>query len=78
MDNKINEWNSSYLNRDNFLFYPHEEVIRFFSKYIIKRIGLNEFYKVSNIHRKPKILDIGCGIGRHIFLVKRCRLMHME
>jgi hypothetical protein len=37
------EWDRSYENRDNFVFYPHEEVIRFVSRFIRKRIGLDEF-----------------------------------
>lgn len=59
------EWEISYQNRDNFVFYPHEEVIRFVSKYIRKRTGLNEFKDVVPCNPPPKILDLGCGIGRH-------------
>lgn len=62
------EWDKSYLNRDNFLFYPHEEIIRFVSKYIRKRIGFNNFQEIAtdgNGNAK-KILDLGCGIGRHV------------
>ncbi len=33
-ENKKEFWEESYLKKDNFVFYPHEEVIRFFSKYI--------------------------------------------
>ncbi|MBU8715018.1 MULTISPECIES: class I SAM-dependent methyltransferase [Brevibacillus] len=67
MDNKMREWDSSYLNRDNFVFYPHEEVIRFTSKYILKQVGLNEFRFVRPLSGKPSVLDVGCGIGRHVF-----------
>ena len=56
-----------YLNRDNFLFYPHEEVIRFVSRYIVKRVGLSEFRFINPQKETPKIVDIGCGIGRHVF-----------
>lgn len=59
------EWEDSYHRRDNFLFYPHEEVIRFVSKYIRKRIGFGEFHEVVNCCPPPKVLDLGCGIGRH-------------
>jgi SAM-dependent methyltransferase len=62
MQNYQQEWNNSYVNRDNFVFYPHEEVIRFVSKFIRKRIGLNEFRDVE----PGKVLDLGCGIGRHV------------
>ncbi|VBB05539.1 methyltransferase type 11 [Lucifera butyrica] len=59
------EWDMSYINKDNFVFYPHEEIIRFVSKYIRKRVDLNNFKDVCNIEN-PKMLDVGCGIGRHI------------
>lgn len=63
MDFKEKEWNNSYKNRDNFVFYPHEEVIRFVSKYIRKKVGIDEFVKLKDMNR---CLDLGCGIGRHV------------
>ena len=62
---KQSEWDKSYEKRDNFLFYPNEEVIRFFSIYIRKRIGLKEFRDVVPVEGVPRVLDLGCGIGRH-------------
>lgn len=66
MKNQEQEWDKSYSSRDNFVFYPHEEVIRFVSKYIRKRIGLMEFKDRVSLASKPKVLDLGCGIGRHV------------
>ncbi|WP_148134938.1 class I SAM-dependent methyltransferase [Candidatus Formimonas warabiya] len=66
MDTHKEEWEKSYLNHDNFVFYPHEEVIRFVSRYIVKRTGLNQFQTIHTHNTIPKILDVGCGIGRHI------------
>jgi len=66
VDDKKEAWNSSYAAGDNILFYPHEEVIRFFSKFIRKRIGLNEFFDVSKNASGKRVLDLGCGIGRHV------------
>ncbi len=34
-------WDKSYENKDNYLFYPNEEVIRFLNKYIERRTNLN-------------------------------------
>lgn len=65
-DSRKEHWDNSYRNRDNFVFYPHEEVIRFVSKYIRKRIGLYEFKDIYSFKDAPKLLDLGCGIGRHI------------
>lgn len=66
IDTQQAEWDDSYRNRDNFMFYPHEEVVRFISKYIRKRIGFNEFRDVVPCAPPPTILDFGCGIGRHV------------
>jgi SAM-dependent methyltransferase len=60
------EWDKSYENRDNFVFYPHEEVIRFVSKFIRKRVGLHEFMSVDPYAEERRVLDLGCGIGRHV------------
>ena len=58
-------WDKSYENKDNYLFYPNEEIIRFLNKYIERRTNLN-------IKNKNKVfLDIGCGSGRHLkFIVE--------
>jgi ubiquinone/menaquinone biosynthesis C-methylase UbiE len=68
------EWNMSYANRDNFVFYPQEDVIRFISKYISKRIGLDDFIDKNNYLQRPKVLDFGCGIGRHVKLLDEFKL----
>jgi len=75
LDNRSSAWDKSYANRDNFLFYPHEEVIRFVSKYIRKRVGLNEFVDVRPANEPARLLDLGCGIGRHVMY---CHEMGLE
>ena len=66
-DSRKAAWDSSYSNRDNFLFHPHEEVIRFVSKYIRKRIGLAQYLDIATTaHQPARVLDLGCGIGRHV------------
>ena len=76
MHNCQNEWNKSYDNRDNFLFYPHEEVIRFVSKFIRKKIGLADFHDVAlDVCGGRRVLDLGCGIGRHVIY---CHDMGLE
>lgn len=64
--NYKNEWEQSYERKENYVFSPHEEVIVFVSKYIRKRIGLDKFKDVSFTSSVNRILDLGCGIGRHI------------
>lgn len=59
------DWERSYGRNENFVFYPNEEVVRFVSKYIRQRTGLNEFQDKVELAADAKILDVGCGIGRH-------------
>jgi len=75
VENQKDAWDESYQRGDNFVFYPHEEVIRFVSKYIRKRIGIKEFLDVAMLTKHPKVLDLGCGIGRH---VKYCFELGLE
>lgn len=59
-------WNASYRNGDNFVFYPHEEVIRFVSRHFRKQIGAEKFLDRAPFSPAPRSLDLGCGIGRHV------------
>lgn len=73
--NNKGEWDKSYDKRDNFVFYPHEEVIRFTSKFIRKKVGLDEFLDVDLVAGARRVLDLGCGIGRHVIY---CNDMGLE
>lgn len=61
-----NVWDSSYVVGQNFLFEPHEEVVRFVSKNIRKRLHFDKFFDVAGNAGQSETLDLGCGIGRHI------------
>lgn len=64
---KKSEWEESYKNRDNHVWYPHEEIIRFVARYFVKRTGVDEFqFKGEN---NLKALDFGCGLGRHVIFL---------
>ncbi|NQT30406.1 MAG: class I SAM-dependent methyltransferase [Candidatus Saganbacteria bacterium] len=65
---KIKEWDNSYARGDNFAWYPHEEVVRFVSRYVVKRTDISKFESVATSPGK-KILCFGCGIGRHVFFL---------
>lgn len=65
-ENQKDSWEESYRRGDNFVLYPHEEVIRFVSKYIRKRVGFNDFLDVTPLASSLKVLDLGCGVGRHM------------
>ena len=60
------EWEESYKRRENFCFIPSDEIIKFISRYIVKRVGINEFKKVIRYEGFPKVLDACCGIGRNL------------
>lgn len=66
-------WNKSYENKDNFLYFPNEEVIRFTSKYIRKKTGLECFSSID-ARENINVLDLGCGIGRHVLFFKEMGL----
>src|SRR5579862_9004921 len=66
MNERQDKWDASFERRENFVFVPSEHLVRFVSKYIRKRIGLGEFKDVMKFNPPPKLLDLGCGIGRHV------------
>ena len=74
MKDFTNEWNSSYSKKDNFLFYPDDNIVRFISKYIKKKVGFDEFVNSREFENTPKVLDFGCGIGRHVKLINDFKL----
>ena len=60
------EWQKSYSRRENNCFVASDETVKFISRYVVKRIGINEFKKITNIKGKIRVLDACCGIGRNI------------
>ena len=60
------EWEKSYSRGENHCFVASDEVVRFVSRYILKRVGINEYKKITNIEGKIRVLDACCGIGRNI------------
>lgn len=60
------EWEESYKRRENFCFIPSDEIVKFISRYIVKRVGINEFKKIISYEGFPKVLDACCGIGRNL------------
>jgi ubiquinone/menaquinone biosynthesis C-methylase UbiE len=63
-DRKTRAWDDSYARRENHVFYPGDEAVRFVSRYIRRRTGLCEFQDVLPDAQGSKVLDVGCGIGR--------------
>jgi len=64
---KANQWEESYERRENFVFSPSDEVVRFISRYLRKRVGLSDVIDIQSDAAMSKVLDLGCGIGRHLY-----------
>ena len=62
----VNAWNSSYERRENYLFWPSDEVVKFFARYLRRRIGIDEIVDVFPEAEGSRMLDVGCGIGRYL------------
>lgn len=57
------KWNAVYSKRFGGTWYPNEGVVRFAARYLQRRIGIDLYDKKRKV---GKILDVGCGNGRHI------------
>ena len=65
MINKINDTSLGcdklYSPQDTYNFYPEEEVVRFVSQYLRRRIELGEVIDVLPNSNGSRVIDIGCG-----------------
>ena len=59
-------WDDSYARNENHVFQPCDEIVRFVSRYLRRRVGLNDFVDVHPVAKKARVLDVGCGIGRNL------------
>jgi ubiquinone/menaquinone biosynthesis C-methylase UbiE len=68
-------WDASYQRRENFVFSPNEQLVRFISRYVRRRTGLSEFADILAPPPRPlRLLDLGCGIGRHVVFAQEMGL----
>ncbi len=67
-DNRRSAWETSYEKKQNFVFYPDEEMVRFISRHLRKRTGFESFDDKRPNAAGLKMLDVGCGIGRHMMM----------
>jgi ubiquinone/menaquinone biosynthesis C-methylase UbiE len=69
-DLKVKSWEESYGRKENYIFYPKEEVVKFLNRFIRKRTGIDSFKEVLRAGQTLKALDFGCGIGRQVVLME--------
>lgn len=62
----VSEWEASYQRRENHTFVPSDELVRFVSRHLRRRIGLDEIVDVAPGALGARTLDLGCGIGRSL------------
>ncbi|HEU4719357.1 MAG TPA: class I SAM-dependent methyltransferase [Bacteroidia bacterium] len=67
---KRDSWESSYSRRENFIYYPKEEVVKFLNRFVRKRTGTGSFDDILHPGQKLAGLDFGCGIGRQVVLME--------
>jgi ubiquinone/menaquinone biosynthesis C-methylase UbiE len=59
---KKNDWNNHYNDKKSLLSYPDENLVRLIAGKINRSESINDLIAI----------DIGCGSGRHIALLKEC------
>lgn len=67
---KISEWDESYARKENHIFFPKEEVVKFLNRYVRKKDGANNFKDILKLPAHARALDLGCGVGRQTVLMK--------
>jgi ubiquinone/menaquinone biosynthesis C-methylase UbiE len=63
---KAAEWEDSYGRRENFVFSPSDELVRFVARNLRRRVGLDEVIDVRPGAAGSRVLDVGCGVGRDL------------
>lgn len=62
----VEAWNDSYARRENHVFWPSDEVVRFISRHIRRRVSIREWVDIAPHAAGSRVLDAGCGIGRNL------------
>ncbi|MBC7002014.1 class I SAM-dependent methyltransferase [Photobacterium sp. BZF1] len=56
-------WEASYEREENHIYFPKEQCVKFLSRFVGKRIGLEGIAYYDERFAASEALDFGCGIG---------------
>ncbi len=73
-DLQTDNWETSYSRKDNFIYYPKDEVVKFINRFVRKRNGIDLFTDIIGTGSVLKGLDLGCGIGRQTILMEEFKM----
>ena len=62
----VTAWDASYARRENHVFYPSDEVVRFVARHLRRRISIDEVVDVVPGAKGARVVDVCCGIGRNL------------
>jgi len=62
----LHAWDNSYDRRENYLFWPSDEAIKFFARYLRRRIRFDNTVNILPSAEGSRMLDVGCGVGRYL------------
>ncbi len=64
------QWDACWDHEEAQPWYPDEQVVRFLARYIARRSGFARHAVRHAQERVPVALDLGCGKGRHVVLMR--------
>lgn len=73
-DLQTDNWETSYSRKENYIYYPKDEVVKFINRFVRKRNGIDLFTDIIETESVLKGLDLGCGIGRQTILMEEFKI----
>ena len=67
-DFRVNLWEESYTRKENYIFYPKEEVVKFLNRFVMKKTAWKSNKPILECSSELRGFDLGCGIGRQTVL----------
>jgi SAM-dependent methyltransferase len=64
IDEFKSKWDESYLRYENNSSYPKEEIVKFLSRFVRRKMGKGQYKDIVDFTKVVKGFDFGCGNGR--------------